>query len=81
MQKYFCKYCGMEFSDVRNLVTNWCQNHPNGKNGMHHELYEGSEKQQYTCKYCGLSYRSLRDLTINNCQRHPEGRGHHEPAL
>ena len=81
-QSYFCKYCGMEFSDIRTLTSNYCQNHPAGKNGFRHELYEGSVKQQYTCKYCGQSYRTLRDLTNNVCMRHPGGRGRkHEPAL
>jgi len=80
-QKYFCKYCGMDFPDVRTLTVNQCQNHPAGKHGFRHELYEGGEKPQYTCKYCGISYRNLRDLTRNNCQRHPEGKRCHEPAL
>ena len=79
-QKFFCKYCGMEYSDVRTLTSNICQNNPAGR-GQRHELYEGGEKSQYTCKYCGLTYRSLRDLTANICQRHPEGKGRHEPAL
>ena len=81
-QKCFCKYCGMEYSDVRNLTANQCPNHPAGKNGLRHELYEGGEKPQYTCKYCGISYRTLLDLTRNLCQRHPGGWGRcHEPAL
>ena len=81
-QVFYCKHCGMEFPSVRDLIMNWCQNHPQGKNGFHHELYEGSIKQQYTCKHCGQSYRSLRDLTRNACMRHPSGRGrNHEPTL
>jgi hypothetical protein len=80
-QQFFCKHCGMEYSNVRDLTINQCPNHPAGQ-GRRHELYEGSVKSQYTCKYCGASYRSLRDLTCNLCQRHPAGRNHrHEPAL
>ena len=78
----YCKYCGMEFSSVRNLINNYCMKHPAGKNGFHHELYEGSEKPQYTCKYCGMTFKTLRILTNNYCQRHPAGRSRsHEPAL
>ena len=79
-QKFFCKYCGMDFPDVRTLTVNPCKCHPAGGNSRH-ELYEGGEKSQYTCKYCGMSYRSLRDLTTNICQRHPSGKGRHAPAL
>ena len=81
-QRFFCKYCGMEYASVRDLTANWCQNNPQGKSGYHHELYEGSVKSQYTCKYCGLVYRDLLNLTRNICQRHPGGKGRcHEPAL
>jgi transposase-like protein len=81
-QKYFCKYCGMEYSNVGDLTLNQCPNHPAGKRGFRHELYEGGVKQQYTCKYCGRSYRDLVNLTRNNCMRHPAGKGRcHEPAL
>ena len=80
-QVFACKYCGMEFSSVRDLIINWCQNHPLGKQGHHHELYEGGKKQQYTCKNCGRTYRTLVDLTRNSCQRNPSGNKCHEPAL
>ena len=82
MPKVYCKYCGMSFPDVRTLIINSCLYHPMGRQGMKHELYEGSEKTQYTCKYCGMTYRDLINLTRNNCQRHPGGFGkRHEPAL
>jgi len=78
----YCKYCGMAYQDVRTLTVNQCPNHPAGKHGMRHELYEGSEKKQYTCKYCGLTYRDLLTLTRNRCLRHPDGKSRcHEPAL
>jgi protein-arginine kinase activator protein McsA len=81
-QKYYCKYCGMEYSNVRDLTANQCPNHPLGKRGYKHELYEGSVKAQYTCKYCGMIYKDLLNLTRNICQRHPGGKGRcHEPAL
>ena len=81
-QRFFCKYCGMEYSSVRDLTANWCQNNPLGKRGYKHELYEGTVKVQYTCKYCGMVYRDLLNLTRNICQRHPAGKGRcHEPAL
>jgi len=81
-QKYYCKYCGMEYSNVRDLTANQCPNHPLGKRGYKHELYEGTVKAQYTCKYCGMVYRDLLNLTRNICQRHPGGKGRcHEPAL
>jgi protein-arginine kinase activator protein McsA len=81
-QKYYCKYCGMEYASVRDLTANWCQNHPLGKSGYKHELYEGTVKTQYTCKYCGMVYRDLLTLTRNICQKNPAGKGKcHEPAL
>jgi hypothetical protein len=81
-QKFFCKWCGMEFSNVRDLTINQCTSHPAGAHGHRHELYEGGEKPQYTCKYCGASFRTLRDLCVNQCNSHPAGRGRrHEAAL
>jgi len=80
-QVFFCKYCGMEYPDVRNLVNNQCRNHPLGKHGYRHELYEGSVKQQYTCKNCGMIFRSMRDLTRNLCRKNLSGNKCHEPAL
>jgi hypothetical protein len=72
----------MDFPSIRELTFNMCQNHPAGKHGNRHELYQGTEKSQYSCMYCGMTYRTLRDLCRNNCQRHPAGRGRcHEPAL
>jgi len=80
-QIFFCKYCGMEYGNVRDLTNNQCQNHPLGKRGFRHELYEGGVKQQYTCKNCGMTFRSLRDLTRNLCRRNSSGNKCHEPAL
>jgi len=80
-QIFYCKYCGMQYDDVRNLVNNQCQNHPLGKHGHRHELYEGGVKQQYTCKYCGRVFRSMLDLTRNFCQKNPSGNKCHEAAL
>jgi nitrate reductase cytochrome c-type subunit len=82
-QRYYCKWCGIEYDDIRNLVTNNCQNNPDKSRPHKHELYEGSEKSQYFCKYCGMGYRDLRNLTRNHCQKHPPGHpGHnHEPAM
>jgi protein-arginine kinase activator protein McsA len=81
-QKYYCKYCGTAYTNVGDLTLNQCPNHPLGKRGYRHELYEGSEKAIYTCKYCGAQYRDLVNLTRNNCIRHPAGKGRcHEPAL
>lgn len=79
-QKFYCKWCGQDFSDPKSLLASGCPRNPNGRR---HELYEGSEKAQYICKYCGMTYRTLRDLTCNHCQKHPAGHlGHnHEPAL
>ena len=36
MAKYFCEYCGEEFSSIRNLTGYKCSKHPNGyHNGYH----------------------------------------------
>jgi len=80
-QVFYCKYCGMEYPDVRNLTHNQCPNHPLGKHGHNHELYEGGVKQQYTCKHCGMTNSSLRNLVRNYCHRNPSGNKCHEPAL
>ena len=44
MPKYYCEYCGLSFSDVRQLTGLNCHRHPNGANRGKHKLYEGSEK-------------------------------------
>jgi hypothetical protein len=75
-EKFYCKWCGMNYSSVVSLTNNSCSKNPNGKK---HELYEGSEKSQYTCKYCGQKYSSLVSLTNNSCSKSPRKR--HEPAL
>jgi tetratricopeptide (TPR) repeat protein len=43
-QKYYCKYCGSEFSIIIGFAHNQCLNHPLGKHGYNYELYEGSVK-------------------------------------
>lgn len=36
MAKYFCEYCGEEFSSIQNLTNYRCLKHPNGsQNGYH----------------------------------------------
>ena len=75
MEKYYCKWCGVDYSNVRSLTSQPCQRSPSKR----HELYEGSEKSQYTCKHCGINYSSIRSLTSQPCQRSPSKR--HEPAL
>ncbi len=78
-EKFYCEYCGTEFSSVRTLSMGTCPRHPNGRGN--HKLYEGSVKSKYTCKYCGNQYSSIRLLTTGFCPKHPNGRGHHAPAL
>lgn len=83
MPKFYCEYCGMEFSNVRSLTALHCFRHPNGSNKGPHKLYEGSEKSKYTCKYCGMQFNSIRQMTALHCFRHPDGtnKGQHSPAL
>jgi predicted nucleic acid-binding Zn ribbon protein len=78
-QNFYCKWCGMKFSNVQVLTAQTCMRHP-VKNSKH-ELYEGSEKPQYTCKYCGMKFTSLQVLTAQPCMRHPTKGSKHEPAL
>jgi hypothetical protein len=77
-QKFYCKYCGIAFPDVRTLIINTCQRNPEGS--RKHVLYEGSEKPQYTCKFCGQTYRTIGDMSVNTCQKKP-GTRRHEPVL
>ncbi len=81
--KYYCKHCGLSFSDVRTLTAGTCQRHPDGYQKGRHELYEGSEKPKYTCKYCGLQFSTISTMTAGTCHRHPDGyqKGRHSPAL
>ena len=83
MAKFYCKYCGQEFGNVRTLTSAYCMRHPDGPNKGKHTLYEGSEKSKYTCKFCGTQFNNLRSLTSAYCLRHPDGanKGRHSPAL
>ena len=83
MEKYYCKYCGMEYSSIRSLTAASCSRHPAGSCKGKHAPYEGSEKSEYTCKYCGQKYSSIRSLTSASCPRHPNGcnKGKHSPTL
>ncbi len=83
MEKYYCKYCGQSFSNVRSLTAISCPRHPDGPNRGKHAPYEGSEKAQYTCKYCGQKFSSIRSMTAISCPRHPDGpnKGKHSPTL
>lgn len=83
MPKFYCVYCGQEYSNVRTLTSCSCPRHPLGPGKGKHILYEGSEKSKYTCKYCGYQYPSIRTLTSCTCPRHPlePGKGKHSPAL
>ena len=75
-QKFYCKWCGINYSSVSGLTSCSCSRNPEGK---HHELYEGAEKNQYTCKFCGAKYSSLSSLTSGSCSKSPYKK--HHPAL
>ena len=66
---YYCKKCGEEFSDLRDLLNCWCHD------GEHHKPYEGHETGPFHCGKCGEEFSDLRDLL--NCWCH-DGE-HHEP--
>ena len=74
--KFYCKWCGQDYSSVMSLTHVSCSHNPDGKQ---HELYEGCEKPEYTCKYCGLIYKSLVSLTLGNCKKSPHNK--HHPAM
>ena len=75
-QKFYCKWCGSNYSSVSSLTSGHCSRNPEGK---YHELYEGAEKSQYTCKFCGAKYSSLSSLTSGSCSKSPYKK--HHPAL
>jgi len=75
MANYYCKHCGLKYSDVKTLVSSSCSASPTKR----HELYEGAEKSQYTCKYCGMKYSTIRSLVSASCSKSPSKR--HVPAL
>lgn len=83
MAKFYCKYCGNSFSDVRTLTAFMCPHHPNGPGKGKHVLYQGGEKEEYTCEYCGQRFRNFHTLVSFTCPRHPNGpgKGKHSPAL
>ena len=76
MSKAFCKWCGVNYPTIANLVANTCSRNPEGK---YHALYEGSEKSKYSCKFCGVSYPTIGNLTASSCQKSPNKK--HQPAL
>ena len=75
-QKFYCKWCGTNYSSVSSLTSGHRSRNPEGK---YHELYEGAEKSQYTCKFCGAKYSSLSSLTSGSCSKSPYKK--HHPAL
>lgn len=77
----YCKLCGEEFSNLRDLVNNSCRNHPNGAWNGNHQAFEGSNTEYFYCKLCGEEFSSLHDLVNNTCRNHPNGgyNGKHEP--
>ena len=68
--KYYCKKCGQEYSNVSSLTASSCPR------GGKHELYDGPVQAKYICKKCGQEYSNLTSLTGSSC---PRG-GNHEPA-
>ena len=76
MENFYCKWCGIRFSNVSQLTSNPCSKNPEGNK---HALYEGSEKSQYTCKFCGSKFSSLSQLTSNPCSNSPTKK--HQPAM
>lgn len=83
MNYFYCEYCGLKETSVRNLVAMTCNKHPLGMDKGKHKLYEGSEKTRYTCKYCGFQIDTIRNLVNLPCLYHPNGanKGGHSPAL
>jgi hypothetical protein len=76
-QKVYCKWCGMNFPDIRTLAGNTCHHNPEGRG---HVLYEGGEKPQYACKFCGQSFRTIGDMAATKtCGKKSNHR--HEPAM
>ena len=77
----YCKLCGEEFNNLRDLTNNTCRNHPNGSFNGRHQVYEGSNMNPFCCKLCGEEFNNLRDLINNTCRNHPNGsyNGKHEP--
>lgn len=76
--KYYCKYCGIEYSRVSDLTYYSCSRHPSGPNKGKHSLYHGDTNPPFYCKYCGIEYSRLSDLTYYSCSRHPN-KGKHAP--
>lgn len=75
MEKFYCEYCGSEYSSVRSLTGGSCSHSPTKR----HVLYEGTEKARYTCKYCGSQYSSIHSMVGGSCSKSPTKR--HHPAL
>ena len=74
-EKYYCKWCGREYSSLSSLTQGSCGRNPKGR---YHEPYEGGEKARYYCKWCGREYSSLSSLTQGSCGKNPNGK-YHEP--
>ncbi len=88
-EKFYCEYCGQDFSSVYALTHGKCLKHPDGQSEGYHKLYEGGEKSKYPCKYCGEQFDSIWRMTHITCSHHPnrdhKELGHqnlfHAPAL
>lgn len=74
----YCKLCGKEFKNIKDLSSNSCKKHPQGTYSGKHILYEGSAKTQYECVYCGKAAKTIAELTSNKCKHNPN-KGYHIP--
>lgn len=83
MARFYCEYCGQQFTSVQSMTGMSCHRHPLGPYKGKHKPYEGSEKSRYTCKYCGQQFTSIQSMTGMWCFRHPAGpnNGKHAPML
>lgn len=66
-QKYYCKCCGADFKNIKDLTFNSCFKNSTKK----HELFEGEVENKYYCKDCGQDFKNLKDLTFNSCFKSP----------
>ena len=67
---YYCKKCGMQFTDMQRLVYEGCCE------GGKHEPYRGVETGPWHCVKCGTTFNNFRTLVYERCCRG----GKHEPV-
>ena len=78
MTKFYCEYCGLNFSTIEELNSSICSNHKFMNIKGSHKLYDGEDNTKLICRYCGQGFTSMQE-SFGTCIKHPKGehKGNH----